>query len=140
MNCLIINTLKTLKIVIYVILFIIISLIFSTKSVAKQVHIQVAEAKTEPPWVIGDTIFNNIGKCESRGNLRAKNPKSSASGEFQFINQSWYHYGLEYWGEDFYEKNIWTQDNRELAWYVYKKYGTKDWDASKSCWSKQSVI
>ena len=140
MNCLIINTLKTFKIIIYVIFIIIISLIFSTKSVAKQVHIQVAEAKTEPPWVIGDKLFNRISKCESEGGLKQKNKKSTASGEFQFLWNTWYSYGKEYWGEDFYEKNIWTQDNRELAWYVYKKYGTKDWDASKSCWSKQSVI
>ena len=71
-------------------------------------------------------------KCESNFDLHAKNKYSSASGEFQFINGSWFHYGKELWGEEFYEKNIWSSDNRELAWYVYTKYGTSDWNSSKS--------
>lgn len=78
--------------------------------------------------------FEEIGRCESNHELHAKSRTSSASGEYQFINASWYHYGKELWGQDFYEKNIWSTDNRELAWYVYKKYGTGDWNASKSCW------
>lgn len=128
---------KILKIIFYVILLIIISLIFTDKSAATYTHVvQVAEAKSEPPWLIGDKLFNGISKCESEGKLREKNKGSTASGEFQFLWNTWYGYGLEYWGEKFYEKNIWTQDNRELAWYVYKKYGTKDWNASKHCWSK----
>ncbi len=78
--------------------------------------------------------FNRIGSCESNGDLHAKNKGSSASGEFQFLNATWFHYGKELWGEAFYSKNIWSSDNRELAWYVYNKYGTHDWDASKTCW------
>jgi hypothetical protein len=81
-----------------------------------------------------DPVFERIAYCESHGDLHAKNPYSSASGEFQWINSSWYRYGKELWGSEFYNKNIWSKDNRELAWYVYKKYGTRDWDASKSCW------
>lgn len=86
--------------------------------------------------------FNRIGGCESVGNpygkwdYHAKNKHSSASGVFEWINSSWYHYGLELWGEDFYTKNIWTKDNVDLAWYVYEKYGTKDWLSSKDCWDK----
>lgn len=91
-------------------------------------------AKAESPVVQVFPTFERIAKCESGGNLHAKNPNSSASGEFQFIWSSWVHYGKEYWGEKFYEKNIWSSDNRELAWYVYKKYGTHDWDSSKNCW------
>lgn len=67
--------------------------------------------------------------------MHAKNPYSSASGQYQFINSSWYKYGKELWGEKFYEKNIWTSDNAELAWYVYNKYGTSDWSSSSGCWS-----
>ena len=84
--------------------------------------------------------FNRIAQCESGGNLRAKNKYSSASGEYQFIWGTWHHYGLELWGDEFYEKNIWSDDNRELAWYVYSKYGSKDWNASKYCWSKPSTV
>jgi hypothetical protein len=127
--------LKKIKFFIYVII-IIVSLLLTgiTNVTSEENHNSVAEAVVIDMW--NDPIFNDIGKCESQGNMRAKNPTSSASGEFQFIWNTWYGYGLEYWGDAFYEKNIWTTDNRELAWYVYKKYGTRDWNASKHCWSK----
>ncbi len=92
--------------------------------------------------VVDSSLFKRIGSCESTGtpngewNPHAKNKHSSASGTFQWISDSWYKYGLEYWGEDFYSKNIWSDDNVELARYIFNKYGTKDWLASKSCWSR----
>lgn len=82
-----------------------------------------------------NNLFNSIAMCESGGKLDAKNPSSSARGEFQWIKSSWEHYGLELWGDEFYSKNIMSEDNRELAWYVFDKYGTGDWKASKGCWS-----
>jgi len=92
---------------------------------------------TTTPVIKKDALFEKIAFCESRNNPRAKNPYSSASGRFQFIWGTWHHYGLELWGDSFYTKNIWDYvDNTELALYVYKKYGTKDWLASKSCWGK----
>lgn len=95
----------------------------------------VPQAPTSPA-IESNNEFNRIAQCESNGNLHAKNSNSSASGEFQWINSSWYHYGRELWGEDFYQKNIWSNDNRELAWYVYNKYGTSDWNESKYCWGQ----
>lgn len=80
--------------------------------------------------------FNRIGWCESHGDLHAKNKYSTASGEYQIINSTWYHYGKELWGDDFYEKNIWSEDNRELAFYIYQKYGNSAWNESKFCWGK----
>ena len=89
--------------------------------------------------------FERIARCESydaklgRNDLQAKNPKSSAKGEFQFIKSTWKHYAMELWGKDWVNKDILSEDNRELAWYVYMKYGTKDWEAdpkSKACWGK----
>ena len=91
------------------------------------------------PTMPVDARFEAIAHCESNGDLRAKNRYSTASGEFQFIWGTWNHYGKELWGDDFYEKNIWSSDNRELAWYVYQKYGTKDWSSSSKCWSKPVV-
>lgn len=81
-------------------------------------------------------LLYEIGRCESGHNLKAKNPNSSAKGEYQFIKSSWKHYGLELWGEDWINKDIFSKDNEELAIYVFNKYGTKDWLESKSCWSK----
>lgn len=95
----------------------------------------------EPTQATTTPEFEAIAKCESRNDPQVKNKYSSASGRFQFLWGTWYHYGTEYWGDKFYEKNIWDfDDNTELAWYVYSKYGTKDWNESKSCWSKTSTV
>lgn len=80
-----------------------------------------------------------IGQCESGHDLKAKNPNSSASGEYQWIKGSWKHYGKELWGDDWVKKDIFSKDNEELAIYVYNKYGTSSWNESKDCWSKPKV-
>lgn len=82
------------------------------------------------------TVLDAIGKCESQNNPHIKNTSSSASGRFQFLWGTWNHYGHELWGDDFYEKNIFSyKDSTDLASYVIQKYGTSDWNESKSCWS-----
>lgn len=131
------------RIILYVIFALVILLGFGFWSSNTVAAPQTAEAETLPiqeKIVEVDPLFEMIAHCESfdaklgKNNLHAKNPTSSASGEFQFLAGSWYYYGKQLWGDDFYSKNIWTTDNRELAWYVYKKYGTRDWNASKECW------
>ncbi len=80
-------------------------------------------------------IFNTIALCESGNNPHATNRYSSASGRFQFLWSTWKHYGLEYWGDGFYEKNIFNyEDNTQLAWYVFRTYGVSNWLASQACW------
>lgn len=82
-----------------------------------------------------NNLFNKIALCESGNTEDAKNPKSSASGRFQFIKSTWEHYGRELWSEDYSKKNVFDyNDNSELAWYVFDKYGVGDWQESKSCW------
>ncbi len=82
------------------------------------------------------TVLDTIALCESGNNAKAQNKYSSASGRFQFLWSTWNHYGKEYWGNDFYEKNIFNyQDSTDLATYVVSKYGTKDWNESKPCWA-----
>ena len=135
---------KYLKYCVYVAIIISCILLLNvSKTVSESIHIPVAEAVVVDMW--NDPLFKAIGGCESVGdplgewNYRAKNKNSSASGPFQFINSSWYYYGRQFWGEEFYKKNIWTQDSVELAWYVYKKNGTKDWEASRPCWGKYEL-
>ena len=94
-----------------------------------------------PEWQrVHDPLFEKIGYCESENNLKAKNPNSSASGEFQWLNSSWKYYAQRYWGDEWVHKDIFSQDNRELSWYVYTHYGTKDWQAdsaSYDCWKSE---
>lgn len=118
------------------------SLVFFTNKVLADSEDSGGGVKIAPamPQVKSSPLFERISHCESGGSLKAKNRYSSASGEFQFLWGTWHTYGLEYWGEDFYEKNIWSEDNRELAWYVFNKYGTKDWNASKKCWNSSRSV
>lgn len=88
------------------------------------------------PQVKSSPTFERIALCESNNDPHNKNKHSSASGRFQFLWSTWHRYGTEFWGDDFYKKNIWDwTDNTDLAWYVYTTYGTNDWNASKNCWN-----
>ncbi len=131
-----------MKLKIFLTLLVVLFLIWFTTVLAQSTDIKSVPEAPKPLVATSTPEFERIAHCESydanlgHNDLHAKSKTSSASGEFQFINSSWFHYGKELWGDDFYEKNIWSLDNRELAWYVYKKYGTHDWDASKYCWGK----
>ncbi len=104
----------------------------------KHLDAPIAQASVIATSTIKTTpLFEAIAKCESGNNPLNKNKNSTASGRFQFLWGTWYRYGLEHWGKDFYTKNIWDyNDNTELAWYVYTHYGTGDWNASIDCWYK----
>lgn len=93
------------------------------------------EASSTKPIILDDPLFEAIAECESGNNPKAKNPNSSASGRFQFIKKSWNYYGNELWGDDLVNKDVFDyEDNTELAWYVYKRNGTVDWEESRHCW------
>lgn len=68
----------------------------------------------------------NIAQCESNYDPTAKNPSSSASGVFQFIDSTWEHYCE---GDVFNE-----DDNIKCALDIMKERGYKDWNASRHCW------
>lgn len=94
-------------------------------------------ASTSPVVPIATTspLFERIALCESDNNPHAKNIYSSASGRFQFTWNSWYYYGRKFWGDDFYEKNIFDYgQNTELALYVFKTIGVSPWESSRNCW------
>ena len=84
-----------------------------------------------------DPLFEKIGWCESKNILDAQNPYTTAGGEFQFLDGTWKYYGQKLWGDEWVNKDKKSLDNRELAWFVYTNYGTKDWEAdpkSYECW------
>ena len=87
-----------------------------------------------------DPLFEKMGYCESKHVLTAKNPGSTAKGEFQFLDGTWKYYGQKLWGDDWVNKDVLSTDNRELAWYVYTNFGTRDWEsdpASYNCWKSE---
>lgn len=88
----------------------------------------------EKPKSSLDATMNRIAMCESRNNPNAKNPNSSASGRFQFLTGTWKHYGLQKWGTLEGRSVFDYGDNTELAYWVVRTYGTRDWNASKHCW------
>lgn len=81
------------------------------------------------------SILENIALCESNNVANAKNPNSSASGRFQFLDSSWKYYGKKLWGENFEKKNkLNFEDSTDLAVYVYGIDGVKPWLSSQECW------
>lgn len=121
-----------MKYIEFILVFLIICLLF----IILYPVVSSADEVYMPPESPKLSVIERIAICESGDNPHAKNPYSSASGRFQFLWSSWYRYGLELWGQSFYEKNIFSyQDNTELAEYVISKYGTGPWYSSKSCWN-----
>ena len=123
--------------------------VFENKALAKEI---VKEKEVEKPKEIkscadavevygkeyGNTdLLNRIVKAESTFDHKAKSKISTARGCAQFLVGTWEQYGREHWGEDFYNKNVYSpKDNVELlAWTVSTK-GTGDWDASRAVWAK----
>lgn len=78
--------------------------------------------------------MERIKFCESRGNPKAKNPSSTASGSYQFLRSSWKYYGELKWGSLEGRDVFDHADNEELAYWVAKREGFKPWAASAHCW------
>jgi membrane-bound lytic murein transglycosylase MltF len=73
-------------------------------------------------------LFLRIAMCESGLNPQAKNPISSASGIFQFLQSTW-----SSWGKgDVFDVN----NNVDAAIRLFLARGTAPWNPSKSCWQK----
>lgn len=88
-------------------------------------------------YQISRDLMVRIMDAESGNKHTAANKESTARGCFQFILGTWELYGKRHWGEDFYNKNIYSpKDNVELAAWAMSEYGTSDWDASKHIWGK----
>lgn len=84
-----------------------------------------AQAAEGPDWA-------PIIKCESGGDPRAKNPLSTASGLFQFINGTWAAYGgLKYAPT---ARQATAAEQRIIANRAYADAGYTPWNSSKGCW------
>lgn len=77
-------------------------------------------------------ILYKILECESMGDKEATNPHSTATGIFQILKGT----------EELCEKHIGVEldmtnvnDSWLCALWLYDRYGTQPWNASKHCWS-----
>ena len=79
------------------------------------------------------TTFVKIAKCESGYKPMAKNPSSTATGIYQFIHGTFYHYCK---GNNVYD----FVDNIDCFYKVLETDGypkaLNHWNASKDCWNK----
>jgi len=77
------------------------------------------------------SILVAIRGCESGHDYTARNPRSSASGAFQFIDSTWRAYGDSRWTRAYLAPRE-VQDAAALR--LYQASGTSPWNASRSCW------
>lgn len=76
-------------------------------------------------------LLERIAQCESKGNYKAQNPRSTASGKYQFIRGTWGNYGGYRDAKDAPPE---VQD--EKARQVFAEQGSSPWNSSRSCWAK----
>jgi LysM repeat protein len=86
-----------------------------------------ATASAAPNW---DAII----ACESGGNPRATNPRSTASGLFQFLDSTWRSQGGKGRAKDAPVSEQYARANN-----LYNKVGLSPWNASKSCWAGKAT-
>ena len=74
-------------------------------------------------------VLARIRGCESGGRYNAQNPRSTASGAYQFLDSTWNGFGG-------YRRAMnappGVQDAAALA--LFQRAGTSPWSASRSCW------
>lgn len=75
-------------------------------------------------------IGERIAQCESGGSYTAQNPRSSASGKYQFLDSTWNGYGGYASAKDAPPA---VQEAKFAETYAVS--GTTPWNASRSCWA-----
>lgn len=80
-------------------------------------------------------LLKRIVNAESGNDCKAANRDSTARGCSQFLFGTWESQGKKYWGDDFYNKNIYNpSDNVELMARIIRDGGISHWNASAHIW------
>lgn len=107
------------------------------------VHPRTVTPGTRTPRTLGTpaarsgealAVLRRIAKCESDGNPRARNRRSSASGLYQFLTSTW-----RVWRGDEGAGYPTAADAPEgvqtaAALRLYRAEGTRPWASSRGCW------
>lgn len=98
-------------------------------------QLEVAEFILEKSddYGLDSDITLKIAWCESRFRRDAKNPNSTATGVYQFINSTFEHYNREIYGNSHNKSPLNLEDNVILALEIMSRYSVSDWTASSSC-------
>ena len=80
-------------------------------------------------------VLHRIAECESGGDWTAENPRSTASGKWQFLDSTWR--SQEASGDYRRAKHAPPHVQRAAAIELYQAAGTQPWNASKPCWRSQ---
>ena len=85
-----------------------------------------------PASAVTPPILERIKQCESGGNYRALNPRSGASGAYQFLDSTWRTLPQSRG----YRKAMYAPPARQdrAAQTLYAWQGTRPWNASRACW------
>ena len=78
-------------------------------------------------------ILHRIAECESGGDWTADNPRSTASGKWQWINSTWR--SLDASEGYSRAKHAPPHVQRAAAVELFEAAGTRPWNASRRCWS-----
>lgn len=88
-------------------------------------------------------VMIDIARCESKfrqfdskGNILRNEQGSSAVGVFQIMASIHASSADKNLGLNIYD----LEGNAAYARYLYEKNGTRDWNASKSCWGKSQIV
>ena len=88
-----------------------------------------APARPHPADV--EAALTRIMMCESGGNPTAQNPRSTASGLFQYLRGTWNGYGGYRDAKDAPPELQWQRARSD-----YARLGGRPWAASRSCWAR----
>lgn len=85
-----------------------------------------------PAAAVAPPVLERIKQCESGGNYRAVNPRSGASGAYQFLDGTWRALPQSRG----YRKAMYAPPGRQdrAAQTLYARQGTRPWNASRACW------
>lgn len=86
----------------------------------------------DAPVMLSIALCESGDGCKPPINPKAKNPHSSARGVFQITRGTWKYFECE--GDP-----LDAADNIACARKIYDRNGTRDWNASKSVWSKKTT-